>query len=264
MIPAYIKIDSFKLSTNESTQGSNSSNITDVWIYANDQLQGIFELPCNIPINITGKVKLSFRPGIKKNGESNNRSYYSFYTYSDTSLLLEPEKEYSFIPEITYIDQAKFAWIENFETKDTSLKKTSYNITLDSLHFVSDSSAFNHGKSGYIKLSKQTENFEYASKSSFSLPGNGKEVYMELNYKTDLPLIVSFYQTKIGGIDKYPSVITINPSKVWKKIYIYLSEEISNRIYTEGPSTFSFFFNAKNPEDGTKEIFLDNIKLIYR
>ena len=43
-IPSYIKINEYSLYTTAS-QGSNSENISDIWVYADDQLIGTFELP---------------------------------------------------------------------------------------------------------------------------------------------------------------------------------------------------------------------------
>ncbi len=265
-IPAYLHIEPFVVHTDNATQGSNSANITDIWLYANGQLQGIYELPCTVPLIPTGSVKLAFRPGIKKNGTANERTYYPFYNYVDTVLQLEANKTTNFTPHITYIPNLTFAWLENFETSNTTLKKTSFHQAADSLQICTDTTiTYKGGHSGRIVLTKKDDVFEYASKTPFTLPGAGKDIYMELNYKTDLPLIVSFYDNSIGGgVNKYASVVTINPTTVWKKIYIYLSEEISSKINSQGFTTFSFYFNAMNDADKQSEIMLDNIKLIYR
>ena len=210
-------------------------------------------------------MKVAFRPGIKKNGTANERTYYPFYTYVDTVLQLEATKTTTFTPQITYIPNLTYTWLENFETSNTTLKKTSFNQTYDSLQICTDTNiTYKGGHSGRIVLTKKNEIFEYASKTPFTLPGNGRDIYMELNYKTDLPLIVSFYDNSINGVNKYASVVTINPSTVWKKIYIYLSEEISSKLNSQGPTTFSMYFNAMNDADQTRVIMLDNIKLIYR
>ena len=42
-IPSYISISTYNLNTNPSTEGVNTNNITDVWVYANDQFRGAFE-----------------------------------------------------------------------------------------------------------------------------------------------------------------------------------------------------------------------------
>lgn len=264
-IPSYIHIEPFVLTTDNATQGTNAANITDVWLYVDNKLQGVYPLPCTVPVIASGNTKVAFRPGIKKNGTANDRTYYPFYSYVDTTLFLEAEKITNFTPNISYIPNLTYTWLENFETSNISLKKTTQNQTIDSLQICSDPNlSFQGGRSGRIVLTHKGEVFEYASKTSFTLPGNGKDIYMELNYKSELPMVISFYDKSGNGVNKYESVVTTTPTTQWKKIYIYLSEEISHKISQQGPTTFSFYFNVINDADQTKEVMLDNIKLITR
>ena len=49
-IPTYISIDKFTVASNYAIYGSSASNITDVWVYINDDLVGTYELPARFPI----------------------------------------------------------------------------------------------------------------------------------------------------------------------------------------------------------------------
>ena len=51
-IPSYISIEYVNLET-ISNQGANTHNITDVWLYVNDQFRGAYELPADISTLIT-------------------------------------------------------------------------------------------------------------------------------------------------------------------------------------------------------------------
>jgi hypothetical protein len=44
-IPTYLKIDNIVLD-----EGNTTSIITDAWVYVNDQLQGVYELPAKFPV----------------------------------------------------------------------------------------------------------------------------------------------------------------------------------------------------------------------
>ena len=61
-IPGYIYIDSIIVKTNLGYQGSNSQNISDVWINIEDEtenkLLGIYQLPAKFPVLKTGKIKI--------------------------------------------------------------------------------------------------------------------------------------------------------------------------------------------------------------
>ena len=71
-IPSYIKINEYSLYTT-ARQGSNSENISDIWLYADDQLIGTFELPATIPILLEGETTLKIFSGKKDKGISEIR-----------------------------------------------------------------------------------------------------------------------------------------------------------------------------------------------
>ena len=61
-IPSYVSINSIALSSDAT------DNITDAWVYIDDNLQGVYELPANFPVLAEGKHSLRVRAGIKDNG----------------------------------------------------------------------------------------------------------------------------------------------------------------------------------------------------
>ena len=44
-VPAFITINTITLD-----EGNATANITDAWVYINDQLQGVYELPAQFPL----------------------------------------------------------------------------------------------------------------------------------------------------------------------------------------------------------------------
>jgi hypothetical protein len=95
-VPAYIRVNSIPVVTEPITQGSNSSNITDAWIYADDQLIGAFELPCDVPVLDLGTKKISIGAGIKINGISSLRAPYPFYKFYETTSELKAGESVTF------------------------------------------------------------------------------------------------------------------------------------------------------------------------
>ena len=80
MIPSYIKINSISINNSEETH-----NITDAWVYINDNLQGVYELPAHFPVLYTGNQRIRIKAGIKQNGISSTRIPYPFYeSFLDT------------------------------------------------------------------------------------------------------------------------------------------------------------------------------------
>ena len=58
-VPAYIHIDSIAVEGDYYTYGANTANITDAWVYVDDQIIGTFELPATFPVLKKGKHKVS-------------------------------------------------------------------------------------------------------------------------------------------------------------------------------------------------------------
>ena len=51
--PAYLQIDSFVLADNPNAdEGSLNHNIVDAWVFIDDEMIGVFELPATIPIRV--------------------------------------------------------------------------------------------------------------------------------------------------------------------------------------------------------------------
>ena len=145
---AFIEVDHFNLTTNYITNGSNSHKITDVWVYADDQTIGVFELPITIPILKSGIGKLRLEAGIKLNGIKTTRVNNPFYE----PVIIEP---FNFIidstillsPTTTYRPQTVFVWMEDFESDVISLDTT--RLTSDVTVVKSTSSqAFEGSSSG--------------------------------------------------------------------------------------------------------------------
>ena len=73
-IPSIISIESIEV------DGNHSSNITDAWVYIDNEFQGVFPLPANFPVLKTGELEIIIEAGIKKNGISSSRENYPFFT----------------------------------------------------------------------------------------------------------------------------------------------------------------------------------------
>ncbi len=266
-VPAYLKIDSVYLETIYTVQGENSQEITDVWVYVDDQQLGVFELPAKFPVLAAGKHKLEIRPGIKLNGISSTRVPYPFYK----PVLYE---SFDFYPDsvqdmgnlkTTYYDNLTFAWLEDFEAPGLSFKITDdSDTTINRTEPAGSPEAWISEYSNYsgkITLTNQKNYFEAMSFSAYDLPKMEKAVMLELNFKTDNYMTVGLFINEPDRYVKMPLVI-LNYSSGWNKIYINLGPTVSD--YPKAID-YKVYFSAQKREDKeTTNIYLDNIKLIYR
>ncbi|MCD4790740.1 MAG: hypothetical protein K8R37_12135 [Bacteroidales bacterium] len=268
-IPAYIQVDTFCLKPNPSIdEGALTQNITDVWVYVDDQIIGVFELPAIVPVLAEGNHKLTLYAGVKYNGMSGTRGPYPFYEpyITDCDFIVDSIK--IIIPSISYYSNTFFAWIEDFEGGSISLQSTNNSDT--SLQFIYHdpvSPDFGHA-SGAGYLDGQHTILECATHSDepgegYILPGATAPVFLEMDYNINNYLIVGLFIYDIGvQITQHP-VVVLNPTDgIWKKIYINFTPSV-----TGYPQADYFNVYIRADKDSSVELpalKLDNIKLIHK
>ena len=76
--PAYLTINNITLQAN-SSEGGNTHNIKDAWVYVNSQLVGIYQMPATFPVLEEGEQVVEVFAGIKVNGITDYPDAYTFY-----------------------------------------------------------------------------------------------------------------------------------------------------------------------------------------
>lgn len=260
-IPAFLKIERFEMQTNYPQQGTASHKITDVWVYADDQLAGIFEMPATVPVLKDGNAKLRLEAGIKLNGIKTTRVNNPFLE----PLIIEsftfiPDSIITINPTVTYRSTTKFAWIEDFEGSTISLDTTRL-LSKANIVKTEFGDAFEGNYSGYIKLTEENNTFEAATFESFKLPTSGTPVFLELNYKNDYTFAVGIFSQTASQIIK-KEIIYLVPQEDWNKIYINLTDML---VDSPNAVDFKIFFRTALAEGyESAEIYLDNIKVMHR
>ena len=101
--------------------------------------------------------------------------------------------------------------------------------------------------------------FEISTDDLTNLPQAGSPVFLELDYKSNTQFLVGVYINYSLVVKK--ELIWINPKENWNKIYIDLTNTISEGI--NAPS-FSIFIGMKRDYNlDTNAIYFDNIRVIY-
>ncbi|MCD6112376.1 MAG: hypothetical protein J7J86_03805 [Bacteroidales bacterium] len=271
-IPSYIQIDSISVVTDYFSQGTASNNITDAWVYIDEDFIGTFELPACFPVLMDGEHIIRIDPGIKLNGISSTRSPYPFYNpitkninlvrgeickiYEKESINPVSQDTTRYITT-TYKDNVVFEWMEDFESSSLSIKTTSKSDT--TITRVSDE-AFEGLWSGKVSLDSIRNIFEATTKNDFQNPGNNSAIFLELNYKNNNIYNVGIFSNCIDKVIQTP-IIVLNKTDKWKKIYINLTIAV-NREYNL--ITYDPFFEiSKEDEVENPEIYFDNIKLVH-
>ena len=257
-VPSYIHIDKFTLNTT-SEQGSNSSKITDAWVYVDDQLIGAFELPATFPVLFDGTHNVKIKPGIKVNGIAATRAIYPFYTYYSADANLIKDSVITINPTITYNSATVFAWKEAFEDGGISIESTAFSDTI--IEKTSDvNEVFEGNYSGIVHLDENRTLYEGESITNFDLPNGDAPVFLEMNYKTNSEIYMGLYANNSTQSTPF-GILYLNKTDTWNKIYINLKDAVNNSISATG---FQVFFHIEKSSDvSNSTILLDNIKLVH-
>lgn len=266
-VPAYLQIDTVLLKTYYPEEGANSHKITDVWIYINDNIEGVYELPAMFPVLAEGIKQLDIRPGIKVNGISSTRAPYPFYepiTYENFEFYPDSVMHIK-NPETEYYSNLAFAWLEDFEDTGNSLDESAASDTvIERTEPANNPEAFlsqNSKYSGAIYLTEDRPIYSAATYNSYPMPKQGSPVLMEMNYKTNNFLNTGLLIRESTGYIKVP-LLVLKHSTDWNKIYINLGPNLS--LHPQA-TEFRVYFEAGLDHDRTSStIYLDNLKIINR
>jgi len=257
-IPAYLKIDSIRLTTDYSSQGTAIHNITDAWVYIDGQLIGTFQLPATFPVLQKGSHTLIVLPGVKQDGIAFTRISYPFYQEITRTINLVPDSTLHLgILSTTYNAKTKFIWKEDFDDVAITIDTTAA-ATTKIQQTPSDSPLTLEGvHSAIVELDTVGATFACVSHSTFTIPSSA--VFLEMNFNINTYLEVGVYVTAFGYINQVP-IMTLNPTNdKWKKIYIDLTTTLN--AYT-GATTFRVYYYLKNTTGDQYRILMDNIKVL--
>lgn len=266
--PSYIYIEPFGVVYDRAiTTGTGRYNISDAWLYINDQPYGLFRPPVKVPIESAGNTNIKIGAGIRINGISASRTEYPFYLRYEVDTTLYTDSVVTLKPMVRYSDVTVFPLLEDFESSatifDTVNGSKAYlqrieNQGLDSFFYGSFTAR--------ATLTEQAPNFHVLSKNLYVLPKAGNPVFLEMDYKTTVKLQVNLVYLNTENVVRDIPIITLNPTNRggelnWNKIYIELTNDVS---YTPSALSFGISFLANKARDMDGEIWFDNIKIVHR
>jgi len=262
LVPTYISIDSIQLVSNPSIahlEGSLSHNITDAWIFVNGEYLGSYELPATFPLLKEGVHTLEVKAGIKINGISGTRGMYSFYESYTIDLDFVQDSVIKVNPIVRYRDITNFVWMEDFDDGHSSVISSSRSDTI--MELTSDpKKVFEGSFSGVVYLDATRILFEGFSVEGYEMPHQGEAIFLELDFKTNNSMLVGMMANVYGDVIQ-SSVLVLNPTDEWKKIYINMTNAV-NMFPTS--SIYSVYFQVlKQDNVSFPEVLIDNIKLVY-
>lgn len=267
-IPAYIYVPAIEFEAG-SGQGSSSSNITDAWITVDGNLIGVKDLPALLPVIIddystTHTVRIA--AGIKDNGLASQNVRYPFYAVYEQQHLLAAAKVDTIRPTLVYDNSTsglEVLVLEDFEGPGIIFAEDvdGYPSTFMA---KTQEDVFEGDYSGKIHIDSFNWDGRIATSFKYSdlQPNNTAfPVYLELDYKTNIPVEVGVIGYFYNGSTTIEYKGGFNTRDAWNKIYFNLTEP----VFTLGASQYAIVFRAQYPVNHGKdaEIYVDNIKLLH-
>jgi len=256
--PSFIRVESIGFNAS-STQGTESQNFVDAWIYIDGKSVGAYELPCTLPVLAEGEHTFEIIPGIMLNGISNTRAIYPFVKPWTSTINLVKDSVVEIHPVSSYYDEIVFETIEDFESGGITIGETTFSDTI--MQRTDDPSiVFEGGYSGMLAVDTQHDTIVVKSNSAYVLPTAGEYNFLELNFRTEAPLVVGVI-SNTGTQSVFHEIVVLNETDIWKKVYVNLTT-VTAREYDA--SSFYYFMWMRLPEGKTEaRAYIDNVKLIH-
>lgn len=259
-IPAYLSIPEIQLVT-DASQGSDSEKIEYAFTFVNGEFIGGYELPVKFPVLASEPADIVIEPGVKANGLNLTPDRYPFYKRFEANLDFAPERTLSVVPTTSYKDNVMFAINEEFEGADHLFSDDldgNTNTTIE----IDGNGAF-EGKSAKIVLDEDNNGIlvgtDFDRNTLSVLPANGTPVWMEIDYKTDVPIIFGLTGVESSGESESFPEFGVNSKSEWNKIYFDMTSLVNLPDFVG----FQLFFGAELAGEDSAEIYLDNIKVLY-
>jgi hypothetical protein len=267
-LPVYLEINKWVLNSNpgsgvlpNTNPGILTQNFSDVWVYIDGKIIGVFEVPCKIPVLVSGSCKITLYPAIKNNGISATKKIYPFVEPFETTLELVSGDTYTFNPTTRYFANTQF-WIEDFDQSSVKIE-TDQSASNATLAVESNSSVGPWGNYGHIALTSSDSLWVGLTNEFLYLPKSGAEVYMEVDYKNTSSILTGLISYASGVPTDHPNVsMNAQTSDVkWKKIYIDLKDIVSNTASANNYKAYLRTLLDAGLSSG--DVYIDNIKIVH-
>lgn len=243
-----------------------SSLFRDVWITVNNDSRGVYSLPCKVPVLASDSCNVTIMPAIRLNGYSTILPAYPFAIKSTRRAFLKTGESTVISGNdinFQYEQNITFPVLETFEAGTRFSKLESDTGTTFQI------ASTEKGKVGHILLDEQNTFFDLVI-SGLKLPGYGKYVLLEIDYKCEAEFAVSLLLKNASGYQVHDALVNVMKTDEWKKIYINLTQSISrNYVGSDGFATDVKLYlsgGVNYDENGNPiptNFYMDNVKVLY-
>ncbi len=269
-VPAYLRIEPFVYNATTVAGSPPTANITSAFVYAENQLLGVFDLPAKVPVLREGNTRIRVVPAIFPDGQRGTRVTYPFYiSLSATpnltpgaTIRLDPTTSFSATNSNGATAVGAFDVRDDFtnagETRAFDLQPT--NTGLQHLGGATENGrADRFGQVTGFAVGN-TDAFILSSSWVGGLPQKGAPIYLELEYRSTMPFQVGMRYGTTSAPTTEAADLTVYPSRTWTKLYVNLTDEVSRQ--NDLSLNFQVFFKGF-PTGAADDVFsIDNVRLV--
>lgn len=256
-VPTYIRVDSFQYNSLPTFPATTSHKISSIYVYDENSLMGVWELPALIPVlNKDGGKKLLLLPGVDYNGIKGQQTAYPFFSGDTITLAPQPGHITEYVAQTRYLTNAKMLWSEHFELSNKMSEKLSGDTAI--VPVTGAEYVFEGSRSGGVFLTGSGQSSESISVDGFAIDYR-KETYLELNYKNSVPIQIGLMTTLYStGEPYYEYILGLKPSDTWKKIYVDLRNFAGN--YTG--AQYRLVLRVRDEDGAAGYALFDNLQVV--
>lgn len=259
-IPSYLSIG--EITVKDSAGNVVSSDAEDAWIYIDDKLKGVFQLPTKLPVLEEGVHQLDIRPGVNENGVYDLKVKYLFYEPYSQSLNLKDGEITTIDPVVTYADFAKIntSWPGADFEGGINFNRSTISDTFFVQTPNNTGSPVYGNTVGTYYLTDEKPIFEAYTDPIADVPRNDPEVWIEMDYISDVHVEIGLYQGGTAPSNRKRLVI-FKPQSTWTKVYIKLAAGILT--FPTAPNYRFYILSVKDNTLSTSVTSIDNVKLLH-
>ena len=259
VIPTFIEVPSVQVVT-DARQGTTQHQITEVTAYADSQLIGTFPVPGTFPLLVDGSFALDLFAGIRVNGQAATPGIYPFFPPSRQILTADPGQVVRVQPLYRYASEARFVFVEEFS--DIPIFEDDLDGDRQTSLTVVTEGPLIEGPTARGTVSAEHPDLEVATRDVYTLPTNGSSAYLELQYRSDVPVWVGLrgHGSVTGPASAY--ILVLFPAGEARKVYVDLRETLQASALSGYQVIFMITFD---PALGVspQHVWLDNLKLLH-
>lgn len=258
--PSFLHIDTIAVdSTSFDSTGTVSHAIRYAWVYANDNLLGVFWLPAVIPVLEEGEVEITVFGGISENGIATQAGRYPFYAPWQKKINLNAMDTATVFPRVRYP--------KGFVVP--------VNQTFDQAQLNGMSLAIVQGGGFYSILLNETEAYEgqgclqlylpegdqdmILETSSLPVPTGKAGYFIEMDYRNNCDFLLGL---RAAGSNQAASLIGVRPRQEYNKLYVNITNLV-DQLSGISEAVHLFIRVPQDTSIADQRVYIDNLKLVY-